>query len=232
MALQNKKFIANKFKGTTLIKNKIKIWGAGTVRTLRPIWVAEELSLDYQLYPIGPRTGETQTEEFTDLNPKQKIPFLEHGDIKLSESLTICRYLQNAFPSPKLPSPKDLVSQAKEDEWCSYIYGEIDETTLYVMRRHYDLTDIYGEAPIAVEACRDYLKRQFSVIDKHLKKNENLLKEGFSLADVILVSCLDWAIFYKFKLPGNIMSYRNRIIKRPAYLKARDINYNSVKGDS
>ncbi len=211
-------------------KNDLKIWGAGTVRTLRPIWVAEELGLDYKLYPIGPRTGETQTDEFTHLNPKQKIPFLEHGDIKLSESLTICRYLQNAFPSEKFPSAKDLITQTKEDEWCNYIYGEIDETTLYVMRRHYDLTEIYGDAPAAIEACRNHLKHHFNVIDDHLKKNKTLLKDGFCLADIMLISCLDWAIFYKFKLPKNIMTYRNLIIKRPAYLKARDINYNSSKG--
>ena len=211
-------------------KNDLKIWGAGTVRTLRPIWVAEELGLEYKLYPIGPRTGETQTDEFTDLNPKQKIPFLEHDDVKLSESLTICRYLQNAFPSEKFSSPKDLITQAKEDEWCNYIYGEIDETALYVMRRHYDLTEIYGDAPVAVEVCRNHLNHHFTVIDEYLKQNKTLLKDGFGLADIMLISCLDWAIFYKFKLPENIMTYRNHIIKRPAYLKARDINYNSSKG--
>jgi len=213
-----------------LKKNDLKIWGAGTVRTLRPIWVAEELGLEYKLYPIGPRTGETQTDEFTDLNPKQKIPFLEHDDVKLSESLTICRYLQNAFPSEKFSSPKDLITQAKEDEWCNYIYGEIDETALYVMRRHYDLTEIYGDAPVAVEVCRNHLNHHFTVIDEYLKQNKTLLKDGFGLADIMLISCLDWAIFYKFKLPENIMTYRNHIIKRPAYLKARDINYNSSKG--
>ena len=39
----------------------IKIWGASTPRSLRPIWMAEELGLNYELMPIGPRTGETQT---------------------------------------------------------------------------------------------------------------------------------------------------------------------------
>ena len=50
----------------------LEFWGAGTARTLRPIWVAEELSLKYLLHPIGPRTGETQTDDFKALNPKQK----------------------------------------------------------------------------------------------------------------------------------------------------------------
>ena len=58
----------------------LEIWGAGTARTLRPIWMAEELGIKYKLFPIGPRTGETQTEEFTKLNTKQKIPLLKHDD--------------------------------------------------------------------------------------------------------------------------------------------------------
>ena len=62
---------------------QITLWGAGTSRTIRPIWVAEELGLSYALIPIGPRTGETQTESYTELNPKQKIPFLEDGSLQL-----------------------------------------------------------------------------------------------------------------------------------------------------
>ena len=43
-------------------KKEIILWGVGTSRTIRPIWVAEELGLSYKVKPIGPRTGETQTE--------------------------------------------------------------------------------------------------------------------------------------------------------------------------
>ena len=68
------------------MNESIKLWGAGTARTLRPIWMAEELEINYELIPIGPRTGETQTEEFTQINPK-KIPAMEHKELKLSESL-------------------------------------------------------------------------------------------------------------------------------------------------
>ena len=64
----------------------LKLWGAGTARTLRPIWMAEELEIDYELIPIGPRTGETQTKEFSQINPKQKIPVMEHKDCLLYTS--------------------------------------------------------------------------------------------------------------------------------------------------
>ena len=205
----------------------VKIWGAKTARSLRPIWMAEELEIDYELLPIGPRTGETLSEEYTKLNPKQKIPFLEHGDFKLSESLAMCKYLQNTFPSKNLfipQTPKDL---AREDEWCSFVYGELDETCLYVMRRHYDLTDIYGAAPNVVKSCREYLERQFRVIEPYLEKKDSLLDQGFGLADIFLMSCLDWAVYYEFDLPKNITIYRDTISERKAFKKAMEINFQS-----
>ena len=206
---------------------KIKLWGSKTARSLRPIWMAEELEIEYELLPIGPRTGETSSEEYTKLNPKQKIPFMEHGDFQLSESLAICKYLQNTFPSNSLfipQTPKDL---AKEDEWCSFIYGELDETCLYIIRRHHDLSDIYGAAPNVVESCREYLERQFRVIEPYIEKKDSVLDQGFGLADIFLVSCLDWAIYHEFKLPKNIAIYKDKISERSAFKKAMDINFQS-----
>jgi glutathione S-transferase len=203
----------------------IKIWGSKTPRTLRPIWIAEELEIKYEHLPISPRSGETLTKEYTNLNPKQKIPFLEHGEFRISESLAICRYLKNIFPSNNFYSPQTPEELAKEDEWCSFIYGELDETCLYVMRRHYDLTDIYGSSPNVVETCREYLKRQFVVIDSYIENKKSLLTQGFGVADIFLVSCLDWAVFYEFELPKNIKIYRDEISNRKAYKKAMEINY-------
>ena len=125
----------------------IEIWGAGTMRTLRPLWVLEELGLAYQLAPLGPRTGETQTAEYTELNPKQKIPFLKDGSVKLSESVAMSRYLIERYGHEEsLSIPATIEARAKEDEWVCYVYGELDETSLYVMRRHRDLHAIYGVA--------------------------------------------------------------------------------------
>ena len=189
----------------------LEIWGAGTSRTLRPIWMAEELELNYNLYPIGPRTGETKTREFTALNPKQKIPLLRHEDFLLSESLAICRYLQNVSNSNKIFIPRDNKALAIEDQWCNFIYGELDETSLYVMRRHYDLKEIYGDAPEVVQSCRDYFNRNLKVIEDTLSVQETISGSDFSLADIILVTCLDWALAYNFELPINTTNYHNKM---------------------
>jgi len=209
----------------------MKIWGAGTARSFRPIWVAEELGLDYELNPIGPRTGETKTPEYKALTRKQKIPFLVDGDIRLSESVAICRYLINAYPSAELSAPKSVKESAKEDEWCCYVYGEIDETSLYVMRRHQDLAEIYGASEQVVKSAAAYAAFHFGVLDEHLSKQDYLMDRGFSLPDILLVSCIDWAMFYNVGVPNSLQAYRSRIAQRPAYQRAMQINYKDLMGE-
>ena len=204
----------------------IQLWGAGTSRTFRPLWVVEELGLSYELFGIGPRTGETQTDEYTQLNPKQKIPFMQDQHMGLSESVAICRYLIARYGSTDtIAPPQGLQAQAREDEWVSYVYGELDETALYVMRRHGDLSTIYGEAPVAVASAQSYAQRHLGVIAEYLHDKASVLEQGFGLADVMLVSCLDWAVNYGLAVPDSLIRYRDNHRQRPAYQRAYATNY-------
>ncbi len=205
------------------------MWGAHTARTIRPVWVAEELGLSYQLHPIGPRTGETQTDEFTTLNPKQKIPCMVdrgvQGGLVLTESLPIARYLVSAYGNETLYTPGTPAEYAQEDEWCCYVLAEIDETSLYVVRRHRDLAHIYGESPVVVAACFEYLERHLKVVEKHLQGREFILERGFSLADVMLTTCLTWADNYGAELMQASADYVARMTSRPAFQRALQVNH-------
>lgn len=210
----------------------VTIWGVSTPRSLRPLWMAEELGINYEHKPIGPRTGETQTTEYQQLNQKQKIPFMQDGAVKVSESLAICRYLRDQYPSKQVLMPQDLVTRAKEDEWCCYIYGEIDETSLYVMRRHGDLGMIYGESETAVNASHAYAEKHFEIVGRLLEKRSYLVADQFGLADLFLVSCIDWAKAYRVAIPDNLHAYHAHIAERPAYVRAMKVNYpDRIRGE-
>ena len=204
---------------------QITLWGAGTSRTIRPIWVAEELGLSYVLIPIGPRTGETQTESYTQLNPKQKIPFLEDGSLQLSESVAISRYLVNRYgTTATMAPPASIEEQAKEDEWLSFIYGELDETSLYILRRHGALAAIYGEAPTAITAAKQYFQRQVAVADMHLRETQYLVNSKFGVGDIFLTTCLVWAESSGIDLSENLKSYLQRMLARECYQAAKAQN--------
>ena len=203
----------------------LTLWGAGTSRTLRPIWVAEELGIDYQLEPIGPRTGETQTAEYTRLCPQQKIPLLVDGDLQLSESMAICRYLVALSPAGAIAVPNSLVDRAREDQWCSYIFGELDETSLYVMRRHGDLASIYGASEVTVAAAARYGERHLLVLASHMRDRVYMMDAGFGLTDVLLTTCLAWAHSYGLTLPRVLTDYMAAMQSRDAYQRAAAINF-------
>ena len=78
-------------------KARLILWGAGTARTLRAHWMLCELGLDYEKRPIGSRTGETRNPEFTKLNPREKIPVLQDGQLILAESAAIVTYLAETY---------------------------------------------------------------------------------------------------------------------------------------
>jgi len=139
---------------------EVTVWGAGTSRTLRVHWMLAELNLEYDNKKVGPRTGETQTEAYKAINPKGKIPVLVHGDLIISESFAIARYLRRTFTGLTLDqdqlSPEGV---ARFDELASFMLMELDATSLYIIRRHVDLASIYGEAPNAVISAKAYFHK-------------------------------------------------------------------------
>src|SRR5438445_11712190 len=124
--------------------NELTLWGVRTSRTMRAHWMLAEMGLEYECHPIGSRTGETLTPEFLKLNPRHKIPVLQHGSRTITESAAIAEYLSETFAQPaELHVPKTAAERAKSDEWCYFVATEVDPGGLYLNREHERLEVIY-----------------------------------------------------------------------------------------
>src|SRR6266581_4462681 len=204
------------------------LWGVGTSRTVRPHWAMHELGLAYETRPIGPRTGETKTAEYTALNPRQKIPLLQDGDFCIGESAAIVAYLSRTYSTPE----RALIPETQRDyaawlEWCFFIVTELDSTSLYVMRRHRAdaLGHIYGVAPDVVAQAGQSFRQQLRHVEVALSDGRQfLMGEKFTSADILLTTCLDWAIVYGVGICDNAHPYLARIQARDAYQLAKAAN--------
>ncbi len=198
---------------------RLILWGAGTPRTLRAHWILRELGLEYEKRPIGPRTGETQTPEFTNLNPSQKVPLLQDEMMTLSESAAIVTYLAETYGrSTGLVPPVSTRERAQYYQWCFFAMMELDAHTLYVIRKHKVLVEIYGEATNAVRAAQEGFEKQVSVADQRLASGGPfILGETFTGADILLTTCLTSADRYKIPLADNLRDYMERTTAREAY---------------
>jgi glutathione S-transferase len=206
----------------------LTLWGVGTSRTVRPHWAMHELALTYRIKPIGPRTGETKTAEYTRLNPRQKIPLLQDGDFRIGESAAIVAYLSRMYSTPE----RALIPESTRDyaawlEWCFFIVTELDSTSLYVMRRHSAdaLGPIYGVAPEVVAQAAQYFRAQLRHVEVALADGRHFtMGERFSSADILLTTCLDWAVAYGVGICDNAQPYLDRMRSREAYQRAAAAN--------
>lgn len=205
------------------------LWGVRTGRTLRPHWMLHELGLEYEMRPIGSRTGETQTAEFSKLNPRQKIPLLQDGEITLAESAAIVTYLAETYGQEAglIPAPGSA-TRAAYFEWCFFTMTELDAHTLYVIRRHTQLADSYGQAPNAVAAAREGFIKQAAVADQALQaKGPYILGDIFTGADILLATCLGWAQRLELPLTATLQNYLQHVTSRPAYRRGHECNQRS-----
>ena len=214
------------------MSHDLAVWGVGTSRTMRAHWMLLELGLEYECRPIQSRTGETLTDEFKQLNPRHKIPVLRHGSLVVTESAAILQYLSETFPNPaKVYAPSEAAGRARLNEWCYFIISELDAGSLYVVRRHDGLKQIYGEAPAAVESAKNYFLHNVEAMAARIANDTPyLFGDRLSVADILLMTCLDWAAACGISLPETVSHYRRRVALRPAYQAALKRNFAEYKG--
>ena len=205
----------------------LTLWGVGSSRTMRPHWMLLELGLEYEFHPLQPRSPETLTNEFERLNPRNKIPVLRHGSFVLTESAAIVQYLADTFADhATLHLPANPIARALLNEWNYFIMSELDAASLYIIRRHDGLKHIYGEAQAAVVSAQSYFLKNLEAMSPQIENaRPYLFGERLSVADILLVTCLDWALSLLFSLPEACLRYRTRVTSRPAYQEALKRNF-------
>ena len=210
---------------------QLVLWGVGTPRTLRAHWVLHELGLAYAVRPILSRSGETKTPEYTALNPRQKIPLLQDGDFVIGESAAIVAYLALKYSRVgcKLV-PEQTNEHARWLEWCFFIATELDSTTLYVIRRHgTNLSHLYADAPEVVAQAGEYFRAQLKHVEVALSDGRDyLMGETFTTADILLTTCLTWALDYGVGICDKAVPYLDRVKSRAGYISGSAANFAKI----
>ena len=188
-----------------------------------------ELGLEYEKRPIGPRTGETQEPEFKKLNPREKIPVLQDGDLTLAESAAIVTYLGETYGVARgLVPPMGTRERAKYYEWCFFAMTELDAHTTYIVRKHIALKEIYGEAPNAVRAALEGFEKQARVAHLQLiNGGPYILGDTFTGADLLLTTCLLSGFRHKLQLGDVLEKYVERVTAREGYKQGSAANQRS-----
>jgi glutathione S-transferase len=179
-------------------------------------------------------TGEHMKTPYSDLNPSCLVPMIEDGDLRLTESSAILKYLADKIGSPTYP--KDLKQRAKVNEVMDWINTNFYRDWAYNLcypqlfpnqKRRSD------EAQAAtIELGQQNSKRWLKVLNDYFigPNNQYLCGNQITIADYFgaALVTLGEAIRVDFSAYPNVQRWLNNMKKLPNWPKINEVFYDYV----
>ncbi|HEX3407590.1 MAG TPA: glutathione S-transferase family protein [Caulobacteraceae bacterium] len=193
----------------------LTIHGSARSRTLRLIWMAEELGLAYAHDPVAFDDPRVKSPQFLRLNPAGAIPTIEDDGFALAESLAINLYLAKKHGLGAL-YPPTLEGEAQAWRWSLWAQGQLEP---WIMRDALlaDLRAATGPpaAPVIAAAL--------ATLERALVDRDWLLGEAFTVADLNVAAVLSPSRSSELDLTPypRASDWLQRCYARPAAMAAR-----------
>lgn len=167
--------------------------GAPNPRRVK-IFLAEK-GVEVDIVNCDISSGEHKTDEFLEKNPSGKIPLLELDDGRcIPESVAICRYIEALHPAPNLfgSDPFELgYIEARNrmielELWTQIGTSWVNGPVVGRMGR-------FKQIPEAKEASDKNVRRYYERLDDEFETSEYVAGDRFTVADITLLSAIDFA---------------------------------------
>ncbi len=192
----------------------MKLYEFGPTRSLRPLWMLQELGVEFEAVSVSLPAGEHRSPDFLRVNPAGKVPVLVDGELILNESVAIVLYLAEKYPDRGF-IPTDPRLRADAYRWILFTTTELEQP-LWRISRH---TALYPEAdrlPADVALARRDFLPMAAVLERHMKDRAYVVGDRVTAADFIVAYTLDWAgeVQLLDESP-TLRSYVDRMYARP-----------------
>ena len=183
---------------------------------------AHEKDIELELINCDMGKREHKTSEFLTKNPSGKIPVLEleNGEC-ISESVAICRYLELIKPEPNLFG-KDAYEIAYIESRNRHIEFELwtQIGTSWVNGPIVGSLGIFDQIPDAKAASDKNVRAYYQRLDKEFGLNNFVAGGRFTIADITLVSAIDFASEMVDLKPNedlkNLQRWHEEVSSRPS----------------
>ncbi len=157
------------------------------------MFIAEK-ELDMSIVEVSDSKGEGQSEAFLAKNPLGQVPVLELASgLCLSESMAICRMLDEQFPEPS------LFGVGLEERAIVHMWSRRVENLLFIPAVEYGhhsqemLADEFDQIPAFAELCRATIERVYALLEFQLDVGPYVAEDRFSVADIVAFCGLELA---------------------------------------
>lgn len=201
----------------------ITLYHVDGARSMRSLWLLNELGLEYELVTMAFSMAALRTPEYLAVSPLGRVPCLQDGDLTLFESGAICQYLCEHYDSGEFYRPPGDPERAEWLQWLHYAETIAVHGASLVQQQVFIKPEARSEIVIKLESKR--LEKSLEVIDTHLSDRDYLLKTGFSAVDTGVAYSVHLAQS-RVDITGlqNVAAYYERCKARPAFQKSAPSN--------
>ena len=197
----------------------MKLFYAPGSSSLLPHIVLHEAGLPFVAIKVDEHTKVIETGgDYRQVNPLGYVPALVLDDgTLLTEGAAIVQYIADQVPSKNLAPPNGTIERTKLQSWLNFLSSEMHKGGFSPL--------FYRGVPEeAREVFRARLVARFAHLDEHLRSNEYLMGDDYSVADAYLFVISNWANWVNFDLSpyANVVSLRTRVRAREAVRSAME----------
>jgi glutathione S-transferase len=195
----------------------MKLFFATGSSSLFPHIVLHEAGLPFEAIKINEHTKEISGGgDYKSVNPLGTVPALVLDDGTLiTEGAVIAQYIADLVPEKRLAPPFGTMERVRLQSWLNFFSSDMHKG---------------GFSPLFYKAMpeegrgvfREKLRTRFRLLDNHLKANQYLMGETYTIADTHLFVVSNWASWTNFDLSpySAVLGLRERVSVRPAVIAA------------
>lgn len=206
----------------------LTIYGVYRSRASRNYWMARELGIPFKSVPViqarrleDPLAADaplnTKSPGFLAVNPMGLIPAIDDDGLVLTESLANNLYLARKHGGPLAPA--DIAEEGRIGNWTMWAATEVEPHAVKIILAYDGGTENTPEGRALIAACVRSLEKAFGVLEAHLAKNDYIVGNRFTVADLNLAEVFRYTMSQTalFETHPRVKAWLARCQSRPAF---------------
>ena len=199
----------------------MKLYHAPGSRSVRIVWLLEELGLDCDIHFHKLGDKGMRSPEYLKVHPMGRVPALEDDGVVLYESGAIVEYILAKHAGGRMRPGQDTPAFAQYLQWLHYAEGMMMPQVNVIMVEKVFLPP-ERRNDVNVDRATKLLTRSLTAVEAHMAGGQDYLAGDFSGADIMTghACIVSKRLGADLSDKPNVAAYVERLTARPSYQKA------------
>ncbi len=199
----------------------ITVHHARRARSVRVVWLLEELGVPYETKPLEFSEPSLRSAEYMALHPLGQVPVVFIDDQRMIESGAIVEYLLERHGQGRFAPAAGAPQRAEYLQWFHYGEATLARYVSDFVRNRFGHPES-ERVPESLPSARRRFREALALVDGTLAQREYMLGAEFTAADIMVSYGITMSKIIG-ELPDDlthVKSYLDRLKQRPGYQKA------------